>query len=215
MRTRPIGLFNTSDNDHPNDDMPNLNDVIAQFRHSNIEVAVSCNNGTEYKKISDLIDEAMKTNKNAIFTFTPGPFLDASELPDKWMQTPRAIGCTAQLNAFEAAAQEEDSVIYAINKHSSAYQLQLLAKKNWPHLFFISDENNVIENTYHLPKINLPDKRYANSTYFGRLTFGFKKDGQTAVLIPESPLDAGKAQTHVNDVKNFTHTFVERPGPRR
>lgn len=184
----------------------NLYQVIDQFRDSHIEVDVTSTNGTETQSISELIRQTISQSKNAIFTFTSGPFLDENELPENWKHI--SISCCNQLAAFEEMYKNMNAVIYAVNKHTSPYQRDLLIQNNLPHLFMISDADGKLEKTFHLPTFDISDPDLSYSRYFHRFSFDFRNNGMRIIYIPMEPVDKIKALEHVNDIQNFNESVI-------
>lgn len=192
----------------PKKDIFNLSEkTIDEFAESNIEVEVSDINGTVKKTIAELVREAKEKNKAVIFTFTPGPFKTNEELPENWMNTDKAKGCTNQLTILNQAAEELDAIVYAVNKQTSEYQSGpdgLIEKKNLKkNIRMISDSKGKLQEAFNLPTIELPDSRYPNSNYFERFSIIYRPDGLRNILKPESPLDVTGAQAHVEALKDF------------
>lgn len=196
-------------------DQMKLLDIIDEFRNSDLEIELVQPGYVESISLKKLIDRETGKGKDIIFTFTPGPFVDGNELPQKWMETPQAVGCTKQLQSFEAHAHELNALIININKHPSAYQQELLERKNLAHVYMISDANNALQTTFNLPTLQLPDERYSNSDYFKRFTFTFRKNGLRNVYVPQSPVDDNAAVEHVEKVKEFNEMMVDCPGMMR
>lgn len=185
-----------------------LYQVIDQFRDSHLKVSVASVHGVETKPIAELIKQAISQNRNAIFTFTPGPFLETNELPENWLNIPAAVGCTNQLSAFEEMYEIMNADVYAVNKQTSAYQQALLNQKKLPHILMISDTDGELEKAFNLPTFDISDQRYTNSHYFHRFTFDFRANGMRIIYIPVNPGDKMKALEHVNNIKSFNEAVI-------
>jgi peroxiredoxin len=178
--------------------------LVTKLVNCTSQITVSSKNGMKSTTIQELLVEARKAKRAIVFTFTPGPFKSAEELPSDWMTTPAAVGCSAQLSAFEKAMKELKADIYAINKQTSGYQCGsagLLAAKGFDHLQMISDAEGLLEKELDLPTFEVNGKRYLN-----RFSVVIKPDDNAKIFELPSPVDADKAQQHVALLTDFIHS---------
>lgn len=193
--------------------------LVENILKSELKVTVSSINGSENTSIKEILDKAKKSNKTVVFTFTPGPFKSAQELPIDWMKTDPAIGCTAQLCAFQKAkgpqanqnqptTRLDEAIVYAINKHNVSYQVGkegLLAIKKLNDLFMLSDENGELENAFGLATISVNGKKYLE-----RFSIAIKPNGAAQIFTLSSPVNDVKAAEHVEGVSRFITLSFEK-----
>lgn len=187
-------------------DRSKYEDCLKKFLNSDLEVTVSSINNTEKKRLQQIIKEHQKTGKAVIFTFTPGPFKTSDELPNNWMEINPAIGCTAQLTAFEKAFPHLNAAVFNINTQSSAYQSGengLLAYKKLNNLFMISDEAGELQKAFDLFTLTIPDQRYKNDKYLERFSIVIKPDNKAQIFELSSPVNEFKANEHIKEINQF------------
>lgn len=182
--------------------------IAEKLLKSEIEVEVSSIKGTQHKRIINLIKEAKEAKKSIIFTFTPGPFKSADELPKDWMSNSAAVGCTAQLTAFEKEVTQLDAIVYAVNKQSSEYQCGasgLLAAKKLNNLNMISDKSGKIAEELGLPTIEVNEK-----SYLQRFSIVIKPNGKSCTLeFSSSAVNDMTAKDHIISIAKFIHPVLE------
>jgi peroxiredoxin len=186
----------------PISSMQNDESIVDKILKSNLQIAVTSIDTLEVLGINEIIHAAIKSGKAIVFTVTPGPFKSAAELPPDWMQTPAAVGCTAQLTAFEKSFDELNAVVFAVNKQTSAYQQSLLAVKGLKNLLMISDATNTLQAALNLATLTVNGKNYDE-----RLSVVIKsnENGKLTGKLFEiaSPVNDVKAAEHITAIKNF------------
>lgn len=181
-------------------------DCLKKLLKSDVEVPVSSVEKTEKKHIQQIIQEAQKAGKAVIFTFTPGPFKKSEDLPNDWMNINPAVGCTAQLNAFEKAFKDLNAVVLNVNTQSSENQCGqdgLLAVKKLDNLLMISDEDGTLQKALGLYTLTIPDNRYKNDKYLERFTIVIKPNNEAKVFEVTSPVNDMKANYHIQAIEQF------------
>lgn len=175
---------------------------------SKLQVNVSSQSGSTKVGLDELFAKAKAADKSIIYTFTPGPFKSKDEMPKGWMETELAVGCTAQLTAFEKSYARLNAIIFAVNKHSSSYQCGsggLLAMKKFNNLFMISDEKGELEKALDLKTITLEGKEYLK-----RFTVAIRPDGEFKLFGLSSPVNDEKAIKHIEEISQFLSPQLEQ-----
>jgi len=183
---------------------PNVNqldndDLKNKLLTSELTINVNSINQSQQMTLKQLCQASLNNNKSIIFTFTPGPFKSANELPKGWMDNKFAVGCSLQLSAFEKNYDGLNADVYAINLHNNDYQRELLAIKNIPHLKMISDEKNELTRLLNLPTFELEGKNYLK-----RFSLAINSQGVSQLFELPSSTNAITTTQHLNAVRDFT-----------
>jgi peroxiredoxin len=177
--------------------------TISKLLASTQTVALSSILGTKSVNLHTLIEHVTAAGKPVIFTFTPGPFKTSEELPVNWMTTTQALGCSLQLQTFEANFTELGGVVIAVNKQTAGYQAGpngLLDVKKLPSLKMISDVNNTLEEELELSAMKI---QVNEVWYFKRFTIVINADKNARGFLLQSPVNQEIADKHIADIKEF------------
>ena len=189
--------------------MPNYNLLLEKISENKTPIQISTSKSTapETTTFYNLIEEAKKNNQNVIFTFTPGPFKKNEPMPADWLMTPAAVGCTAQLTAFEKKLDQlNNTLVYAVNERPSEDHVGkdgILASKHLDNLPMIS-----IAGTNFIKEFELPTITVNKQEYLSRFTLAITSKGEKTIFnFPKTrlddPLDETKGNQHIEHIQNF------------
>ena len=173
---------------------------LKNFLSNNLPINVSSKMGSQKITIKDLVEKAKLENRPLVFTFTPGPFKDAKELPKSWTAVPDAVGCTLQLNTFNKHFENLAGSVFALNKHTHDYQCGhdgLLAVKNLDNLMMLSITDD-LESNLKLDTILVDDKKYLS-----RFTIAVKSTGEAQSFPLQGPVNDEKIKKHIEEINCF------------